>query len=72
MSKNQVIKTIYPNPEIEIMHILMECQLLDESVPGNHQPGHHKQGPEEEEDAGAKRGFFSESVGYTSETLWED
>lgn len=54
------------------MHILMECQLLDESVPGNHQPGHHQQGPEEEEDAGAKRGFFSESVGYTSETLWED
>ena len=49
MSKNQVIKTIYPKPEIEIMHILMECQLLDESV-----PGHHQQGPEEEEDAGAK------------------
>ena len=34
--------------------------------------GTNKQGPEEEEDAGAKRGFFSESVGYTSETLQED
>ena len=69
MNKEQISKTVYTKPEIEVMHILIESQLLDASYPGDHNKGNHKQGPAEEESNGAKVGDFDYSESNVSKAF---
>ena len=36
MRKEQIIRTVYSKPEVEIMRIHMDCQLMEASYPGDH------------------------------------
>lgn len=73
MRKEQIIRTVYSKPEVEIMRIHMDCQLMEASYPGDHKKGNHKQGPTEETDNPAKQGFFfSSGEDNTSGTSWND
>ncbi|PIK20269.1 hypothetical protein [Prevotella intermedia] len=59
MNNNQVSKRVYIKPEVEIMQLVLENQLLEASYPGDHNKGNHKDGPQEEQDNEAKQGVFS-------------
>ena len=73
MRKEEINRTVYSKPEVEIMRIHMDCQLMETSYPGDHEKGNHKQGPAEETDNGAKQGFFfSSGEDNTSGTSWND
>ncbi|GAB6975483.1 hypothetical protein [Prevotella falsenii] len=68
MSKNQINKTVYIKPEIEVMQVLMENGLLltgsgekSETFPGQHNKGEHKTGPTEESND-AKEGYFEQNA----------
>ena len=43
--KQNKIKSGYQKPQTEIMSINSESFLLYASIPGQHKPGNHKQGP---------------------------
>lgn len=56
MKENQVSRMAYHKPRIEAFYVKIESHLLETSYPGDHQPGVHKPGPGEEEEA--KRNSF--------------
>ena len=71
MRKKQNMRTAYNKPSIEVMHVHMDCQLMEASYPGDHEKGNHKPGPVEENDNNAKQGFFfSSNENNTSSTSW--
>lgn len=71
MRKKQNMRTAYSKPSIEVMHVHMDCQLMEASYPGDHEKGNHKQGPPEETSNGAKQSFFfSSDENNTSSTSW--
>ena len=69
MRKKQNMRTTYSKPLIEVMHVHMDCQLMEASYPGDHQKGDHKQGPAEEESYGAKVGDFDYSESNVSKAF---
>ena len=70
MGKEQIIRTVYSKPEVEIMRIHMDCQLMEASFPGDHKKGNHKQGPQEESSEGAKKAFFTSEE--STSISWEE
>ena len=67
MERNQVRKMTYFKPEIKSFYVEPVNHLLETSYPGDHNPGIHKPGPSEEEEA--KRIVFEEETGGE---FWED
>lgn len=72
MDKEQNIRAAYVKPEIKTVHVFMDSMLLETSYPGDHQPGVHKPGPQEESSEGAKSSFFFYDEDGALGKDWED
>ena len=52
MKQKQLERWAYAKPTIEAIRLEPHGELMETSFPGQHKPGHHGTGPEEEDDEG--------------------